>query len=103
MDIQKFQKEIIEHKKKQGFNYTDINMEFLCLYGEVGEAWEAYRKKKSDLGGELADIAMYLFALSEMLGFDLEKEIAYKMEINKKRKYSLVNGVLLREKTDIDP
>ncbi|MDR0849988.1 MAG: hypothetical protein LBN07_00705 [Christensenellaceae bacterium] len=103
MDIRKFQKEIIEHKKKQGFNYTDINLEFLCLYGEVGEAYDAYSKKKPGLGGELADIAIYLCALSEMLGFDLEKEIKDKMEINKKRKYKMVDGVLLREKTDIDP
>ena len=97
MDIQKFQKEIIEHKKKMGFNHTDVNLEFLCLYGEVSEAWEAYSKKKPDLGGELADVAIFLIALSEMLGFNLEKEIADKMEINKKRKYKMVNGVLLKD------
>ena len=93
MNIKKTQKEIIQNKINHGFNTTDITKEFCLLYGEVGEAYEAYRKKKNDLGEELADIAIYLLGISELLGFDLEKEIKNKMEINKNRVYKKVDGV----------
>lgn len=93
MNIKKTQEEIIQNKINHGFNTTDIAKEFCLLYGEVGEAYEAYRKKKDDLGGELADVAIYLLGISELLGFDLEKEIKDKMEINKNRVYKKVDGV----------
>lgn len=63
------------------------------LYGEVAEAFEAYKKKKDDLNEELADIAIYLMGLSEMLGFDLEEEILKKVSKNEKRVYKNVDGV----------
>ena len=62
------------------------------MYGEVGEAYEAYVKSydKKELGKEFADIAIYLLGLCEILGFSLEKEILNKIEINEKRIY--ING-----------
>ena len=97
MDLKKVQKDIYQNKVNHGFNVTDINKEFCLLYGEVGEAYDAYRKKKDDLGSELADIAIYLLGLSEILGIDLETEI---IEINKKRIYKKVNGVNIKIETD---
>jgi len=94
MNLKAAQRRIFENKTKKGFNKTDVPMEFLFLYEEVAEAYEAYRKKKDDLGGELADVAIYLLAISEMLGFDLEEEIEKKMEINEKRVYKKIDGVL---------
>ena len=96
MDLNKMQKEIFENKLNKGFNTTDINKEFCFLYGEVAEAYDAYRKDKEDLGEELADIAIYLLGLSEMLGKDLESEILNKFEINKNRKYKNINGSMIR-------
>jgi len=96
MDIKKVQKEIFENKIKKGFNTTDISIEFCHLYGEIGEAWEAYYKKKNDLNYELADIAIYLLGLSEMLDIDLESAIKEKMAINAKRVYKDVNGVKIK-------
>ena len=96
MDIKKAQKEVIQNKINHGFNITDVNEEFLLLYGEVSEAYEAYLKHKDDLGSELADIAIHLLGISEILGFDLEKEIKEKMEINKNRIYKKVNGVVVK-------
>lgn len=93
MVLKEVQKEVIQNKINHGFNITDVNLEFCLLYGEVGEAYEAYRKKKDDLGMELADVAIYLMSISEILGFDLEEEIKKKMEINKNRVYKKVNGV----------
>ena len=96
MDLLKVQKEILQNKLDKGFNTTDVYKEFCFLYGEVGESLEAYRKKKDDLGEELADVAIYLLGLSEILGFDLEKEILNKMDKNKNRKYKNVNGTNVR-------
>jgi len=62
------------------------------LYGEVSEAYEAWRKHKEDLNEELADIAIYLMGLSEMLGFDLADEIEKKVLKNEKRIYKNIDG-----------
>ncbi len=60
VDLKKLQKEIYQNKVDKGFNVTDVNKEFCLTYGEVAEAYEAWRKKKDDLGEELADVAIYL-------------------------------------------
>lgn len=75
-----------------------MEKEFCLLYGEVAEAYEAYRKKKDDLNEELADVAIYLMGLSEMLGYDLEEEIRKKVAKNAKRIYKNVDGVKIRVK-----
>ena len=97
MDLKKLQKEIYQNKIDKSFNTTDVNKEFCLLYGEVGEAYDAYRKGKDDLGEELADIAIYLLGLSEILGKDLEEEIKNKVQINKNRKYKDVNGTKIKK------
>lgn len=96
MEMKKIQKEIWQNKINKGFNTTDVSKEFCLLYGEVAEAYEAFRKKKEDLNEELADIAIYLMGLSEMLGFDLETEILNKVNINNKRVYKNIDGVNVR-------
>ena len=96
MKMKEVQKEIWQNKVNKGFNTTDVNKKFCLLYGEVAEAYEAYRKKKDDLNEELADIAIYLMGLSEMLGFDLETEILNKVNINNNRIYKNVDGVNVR-------
>ena len=96
MNMKEVQKQIWQNKLNKSFNTTDVNKEFCFLYGEVGEAYEAWRKKKEDLGEELADIAIYLMGLSEMLGFDLEEEIKNKISKNEKRVYKNVDGTNIR-------
>ncbi len=96
MNMKEIQKEIWQNKLNKGFNTTDVNKEFCLLYGEVAEAYDAYRKKKEDLNEELADIAIYLMGLSEMLGFDLEDEILKKVDKNGKRVYKNIDGVNVR-------
>ena len=73
------QKEIYQNKVDKGFNVTDVNKEFCLTYGEIAEAYDAWRKKKDDLGEELADVAIYLLGLSEILGINLE-ELKYIIE-----------------------
>ena len=96
MELKKIQKEIWQNKLNKGFNTTDVNKEFCLLYGEVSEAYDAWKKKKDDLNEELADIAIYLMGLSEMLGFDLDDEIEKKVLKNEKRIYKNIDGVNVR-------
>ena len=96
MDLREAQKAVFQNKLDKGFNVTDVNKEFCLLYGEVAEAYDAWRKKKDDVGEELADIAIYLLGLSEMLGIDLAFEIERKMQINKERQYKETDGVLTK-------
>ena len=96
MELKKIQKDIWQNKLNKGFNTTDVNKEFCLLYGEVAEAYDAWKKKKDDLNEELADIAIYLMGLSEMLGFDLTDEIEKKVYKNEKRVYKNIDGVNVR-------
>lgn len=57
-----------------------------------------WRKKKDDLGEELADVAIYLLGLSEILGIGLENEIQKKVYKNSKREYKVIDGVNTRIK-----
>lgn len=98
VDLKKLQKEIYQNKVDKGFNVTDINEEFCLTYGEIAEAYDAWRKKKNDLSEELADVVIYLLGLSEILGIDLETEIQKKVYKNSKREYKIINGVNTRVK-----
>ena len=94
--MKQFQKRIYQNKIAKGFNVTDIFKEFYYTYGELSEACEAYLKKKDDFGEELADVAIYLLGLSELLNINLEKEILSKMGKNEKRQYAQKDGVNIR-------
>ena len=93
IDLSKAQKRIYQNKLNQGFNVTDVYKEFCYTYGELTEACEAYMKKQDDVGEELADVAIYLLGLAEILGVDLEAEILKKMDKNEKRRYVQEDGV----------
>lgn len=97
MNLSETQKRILKNKIDKGFNITDINKEFCLLYGEVAEAYDAFRKDKADYAEELADIAIYLMGIAEISGIDLEKAIEDKIAINEKRIYKKdENGRLVR-------
>ena len=100
MKMNEMQKERYQNKLNKGFNVTDVNEEFCLLYGEVAEAYDAWRKSKENIGEELADIAIYLMGLSEILDIDLESEIEKKVSINKDRVYKTVDGVLTKTSSD---
>ena len=92
IDLNDIQKQVMENKVKHGWSTTDVKGEFCYLYGEVAEAYDAWLKKKDDLGSELADVAMYLMGVASMLNFSLEEEILKKLEINKHRVYKIIDG-----------
>lgn len=95
IDLKEKQKEVYQNKIEKGFS-LDPNFNFNLLYGEVGEAFDAYYKKKNDLGSEFADIVIYVMGLCETLGIDLEEELINKIDKNKKRKYKKENGAYIR-------
>jgi NTP pyrophosphatase (non-canonical NTP hydrolase) len=97
MTLDEIQKQVFQNKVKKGFNVTNVEKEFCYLYGEVAEAFEAFLKKKNDLGEELADIGIYLLGLCEILGFSLQGEIEKKAAVNEKREYEITNGVLVKK------
>ncbi|MCI5683937.1 MAG: hypothetical protein MR320_00935 [Enterococcus gallinarum] len=96
MNIRDMQKAIYQNKIDHQFNVTNIEKEFLSLYVEVAEAFDAYRKKQN-VGEELADVAIYLLGLAEILSIDLDGEIQKKMKINQAHRYtSYGNGYAKR-------
>ena len=97
IDLKELQKQVYQNKVNKGFNVTDVHKEFCLLYGEVSEAFEAYRKKEDSVGEELADVAIYLLGLAEILGVDLGSEIKKKVKINEERTYEIVDGVVYRK------
>lgn len=97
IDLNQLQKEAFDNKVAKGFNTTDIAVEFCLMNTEVAEAFKAYRYKQSDVGEELADVAIYLLGLAQMLNIDLEKEIAVKMEKNRHRVYKGTDGIMIEE------
>lgn len=98
IDLKQKQKEIFQNKINKGFNTKDVNKEFCYLYGEVAEAFDAYRNKKDDLNEELADIAIFTMGIAEMLNINLEEAIKNKVEKNNKRKYvKNEKGVLVKD------
>lgn len=96
MTLKEMQKDIYQNKLDKGFNVTDVNKEFCLLYGEIAEAYEAWRKKEPNVGEEFADIAIYLLGLAEILDIDLGNEIEKKMAINTLRQYTVIDGVVTR-------
>lgn len=93
VDLKELQARVYQNKIAHGFNVENIELEFCLAYGEMAEAYQAYRRHKDDLGEELADVAIYLLGLAEILGIDLEKEILAKIEKNSKRIYKKKDGV----------
>src|SRR3989338_9268386 len=87
IDLKKLQKEVMQNKLDHGFNTTDIALEFCHAYEELAEAFNKFKKNQPGVAEELADVAIFLLGMSEILGFDLEKELVTKVEKNKNRQY----------------
>ena len=103
-DWKDLQRQVYQNKVDHHFNVTDVPMEFCLLQGEVSEAFQAWSCQKPDLGEELADVAIYLLGLAEILQVDLGAEVERKMEINRRRRYGVVDGVFRRlEEGEPDP
>ncbi len=99
VDLNALQKQVYQNKLDKKFNVTDISMEFALTYGELSEAYEAWWKKKGNVGEEIADVTIYLLGLCEILNVNLEEELLNKIEINKNRVYKNIDGVVTKVET----
>lgn len=104
MDIRSAQELAWENKLAKGFNTTDVALEFCLLNGEIAEAFDAWRKGRGDLAEELADAALFLMGLAQMVGADLQGAIEAKIAKNAARTYQrLPNGALVKSASAAPP
>ena len=89
IDTEKLQKEIFANKLEKFGRPVSVEREFCYTYGELNEAFDSWLKEDGNVGEELADVAIYLFGLAELLGIDLGDEIISKVSKNKGRTYHL--------------
>ena len=98
MEISLAQKLAWENKIAKGFNTTEVPLEFCLLSGEVAEAFDAWRKGRHSVAEELADVAIFLLGLANMVQVDLQEAIEAKLAQNEARVYmALPNGVLVKD------
>jgi NTP pyrophosphatase (non-canonical NTP hydrolase) len=98
VDFRSAQKLAWENKLAKGFNTSDVPLEFCLLNGEVSEAFDAWRKGRPEVAEELADTAIFLLGLAEMVGADLQAAVEAKLATNETRAYRrLPNGVLVKD------
>lgn len=96
-NLQNFQQYVRELEIERGFEKQTIIEKCLLLGEEVGELFKAIRKTENlsvdqnsqshEVANELADILIYLCAIANRTGVDLETAFREKEEINKKRKW----------------
>ncbi|WP_229853396.1 MazG-like family protein [Streptomyces violascens] len=92
-----------DRKLAKGFNTTEVALEFGLLTAEIGGASTAWRKGLPDFGEELADVAIYVTALAEMMGIDLQSEVERKLNKNRERVYVRdERGVAVRVRDSAD-
>jgi NTP pyrophosphatase (non-canonical NTP hydrolase) len=108
VDLKELQKEIMRNKIEKGFPTTDAAFDFCRAHEELSEAFSKYNKNQEGVAEEFADVAIFLLGMCEQLGYDLEKELVRKVEINKNRTYIKTKSpegkdVFIRVKSDIDP
>jgi NTP pyrophosphatase (non-canonical NTP hydrolase) len=93
--LQDFQKYVAELENERGFSHQTIIDKCLLLGEEVGELFKAVRKSEglaidsnssfSEIGDELTDILIFLCAIANRKGIDLESAFRKKEEKNKQR------------------
>lgn len=108
IDLKELQKEVMRNKLEKGFNTTDTALEFCRAHEELSEAFSKHNKGQEGVAEEFADVMIFILGMCEKFGFDMEKELVRKIEINKKRKYTKTKSpegkdVFMRIKTDEDP
>ena len=97
MTDKNLQKTVIEARKSWGFAEEDHMLLVCGIASELGELANAVRAQyvykktpvpeddKSSLKHEMADVLIYLYALAEKCGVDLDSAVLSKIEINNKR------------------
>ncbi|MCA1899867.1 MAG: nucleotide pyrophosphohydrolase [Chloroflexi bacterium] len=96
MDIKQLTEQMHELVKSKGWYEADSKRPqtprnlAVSLSIEAAEILEHFQfgeeiKDKEELGGELADVTLYLLQLASVSGIDLEEAVLKKIEANKRR------------------
>jgi len=95
-----FQNYVVELETERGFANQTIIHKCLLLGEEVGELFKAVRKSEglaidansnfTEIGDELTDIFIYLCAIANRIGIDLEEAFREKEVKNKQRVWKSV-------------
>lgn len=93
--LKDFQKYVSELEIERGFSQQTVHDKCLLLGEEIGELFKAIRKSEglaidinssfSEIGDELADIFIYICAIANRKGIDMESAFLKKEEKNKQR------------------
>jgi NTP pyrophosphatase (non-canonical NTP hydrolase) len=112
IDLKELQKEVKRNKIAHGFNTEDsafdVAFEFCRAHEELSEAFKKHNTNQSGVAEEFADVMIFILGMCESMGFDLEKEVVRKIEINKHRKYRKEKSpdgkdIFIRIRTPEDP
>ncbi|MEW5851544.1 MAG: MazG nucleotide pyrophosphohydrolase domain-containing protein [Myxococcota bacterium] len=95
VDLQQYVKQL---EVERGFAQQDVLQKCLLLGEEVGELFKAVRKLQGlgvdvtaqvgGAAGELADVLIYVCAIANRLGVDLEDAFRAKEELNRQRRWA---------------
>lgn len=93
--LKNYQQYVSELETERGFSHQTIIDKCLLLGEEVGELFKAVRKSEglavdansnfTEIGDELTDIFIYICAIANRKGIDLESAFLKKEEKNKQR------------------
>lgn len=108
IDLKELQKEVMRNKLEKGFTTDDASLEFCRAHEELSEAFSKFNRGQPGVAEEFADVIIFILGMCDRFGFDLEKELVRKIEINKKRKYRKEKSpdgkdIFIRIKTSEDP
>jgi NTP pyrophosphatase (non-canonical NTP hydrolase) len=114
------QREIMAHKRRMGFNTTDVEAEFGFIGEELAELHHAWRRNRAprprwlvrvlvrlglhrrppvlmfsmDVRDEIGDVLIFTMSLADILGINAGEAVAAKMRVNANRAYTtLPNGM----------
>ncbi|MCG6188988.1 MazG nucleotide pyrophosphohydrolase domain-containing protein [Maribellus maritimus] len=98
--LKNFQKYVSELESERGFSQQTVLDKCLLLGEEIGELFKAIRKSEglavdehshfSEIGDELADIFIYICAIANRKGIDMETAFLKKEEKNKFRTWKSI-------------
>jgi predicted house-cleaning noncanonical NTP pyrophosphatase (MazG superfamily) len=83
MDIRSAQKIAWDAERSKDINANDISMGFGLLSGEVAKAFGAWNNDHTEIGEQLAAIAIFLLRLAEMVGTDLQEVVEAKLDVDR--------------------
>lgn len=89
MNISDVQSRAWANKLAKGLSIENVPFEFALAYGELSEAFDAWRKNLDDLSHELADALIYVTCIATMCGIDLDQAVQEKLSINESRIYAM--------------